>query len=131
MSLDEGLETRLVNRHLAPIQPLVPGGVHVHAHHVVARIGETGAGDETHVAGAEDGDAHELSSRGVRQKGFGSLKEGRTRLKRGGRRRSAWAQLSGFWPCVGLAASARRRLAAKSATFVAGACGDTALRVHT
>jgi hypothetical protein len=40
-------------------------------------------------------------------------------------------QASGFCPCVGLAASDRRRLAAKSATLAAGECGNSAFRVHT
>jgi hypothetical protein len=40
-------------------------------------------------------------------------------------------QATGFCPCVGLAASDRRRLAAKSATLAADEWGNSAFRVHT
>ena len=62
VALDECIEPRLVDRHLAALQPLDLGGVHVHADHVIAGIGQAGACHEAHVARAENGDAHELSS---------------------------------------------------------------------
>ena len=96
--------------------------VQVQAEHVVAGVREAGAGDETYVAGAENGYTHELSYP------KGSPRAAQAQRLQGTR---AAAQAMGFWPWLGLAASERRRLAAKSATFVAGACGDTALRVHT
>ena len=52
------------------------------------------------------------------------------RLKRAARNFTPHQAL-GFCPWVGLPASCRRRLAAKSATLAAGACGRTALRVQT
>ena len=62
IALDQGFKARLVNRHLAAIQALDLGRIHVHADHVIAGVRQAGAGDETHIAGAENGHAHELSS---------------------------------------------------------------------
>src|SRR2546430_9002482 len=50
-----------MNRHLTAAEALDLGRIHVHADHVIAGVREAGAGDETHVAGAENGHAHELS----------------------------------------------------------------------
>ena len=54
------VEARLVDRHLAPVEPLDPRGVDVHAEHVVARIGQARPGDQPDVARAEDRDFHEI-----------------------------------------------------------------------
>ena len=87
IALDESVQPRLVNRYLAALESLDLGRIHVHAHHVVAGIREAGASDETHVARAEDGDAHEVKIKFLRGKAEGgeTLKESHARLKRGGR----------------------------------------------
>ena len=43
----------------AAIQGLDLGRIHVHAQHLVAHLGQTGTGDQAHVAGAENGNAHQ------------------------------------------------------------------------
>ena len=46
----------LVDRDLAPLEPLHLLGVDVHAPHVAAELGKAGRGDQADVAGADDGD---------------------------------------------------------------------------
>ena len=53
-ALDHRLESGLVDRHLAALQPLDLGLIDVDAQHVVARVRETRTRDETHVAGSEN-----------------------------------------------------------------------------
>ena len=62
VALDEGIEPGLMNRYLAALECLDLGGIDVDADHVVTGIGEAGPRHETHVAGAKNGDAQELSS---------------------------------------------------------------------
>jgi hypothetical protein len=49
---------RLVDRDLAALQQLDLALVDVEAQHVVADVGEAGAGDEADVAGSDDADLH-------------------------------------------------------------------------
>ncbi len=58
IALDERIEPGLVDGHLALVQALDLAGVDIDADDVIARLGEAGARDEAHVAGAEDGDSH-------------------------------------------------------------------------
>ncbi len=55
---DHRLEAGLVDRHAALIQDLDLARVDVEAQHVVADLGETGAGDEPDVAGPDHRDFH-------------------------------------------------------------------------
>ncbi len=59
---DERVESGLVNRDLAALQALDLGGVDVDADHVIAGIGQARTGHQPHVARAENGHPHELSS---------------------------------------------------------------------
>ncbi len=56
------LESRLEDRHAARVELRDLGGIEIEAQHVVADFGQTGAGDETHIAGADDGDFHSMPS---------------------------------------------------------------------
>ena len=63
-------QARLVDRDLALLQALDLGRDLVDADHVVAALGEAGAGDQADVSGADDCDFHEpslflASSRGI------------------------------------------------------------------
>ena len=58
ITFNDYIEAWLVNRNLAPIEALNFTGVYVDANHVVASIGQTSPGDEAHVAGAENRNAH-------------------------------------------------------------------------
>ncbi len=58
IALDQGVQAGLVNRDLAPIQPLDLARIDVHANDMVARIGQAGPGDEAHVARAEYSYSH-------------------------------------------------------------------------
>jgi hypothetical protein len=55
VAFDVRLEARLVDRDLAVIEARDLVCVDVDANHVIAHFGHAGAGDEAHVAGAEDG----------------------------------------------------------------------------
>ena len=55
---DHRLEPRLVDRHAAVVEDRDLARVDVEAQHVVADLGEAGAGDETDVAGADHRDLH-------------------------------------------------------------------------
>lgn len=57
-TLDDGVQTRLVDRYAAVVEQVDLLGVHVQADHVMAHVGETGAGHQADVAGADDGDSH-------------------------------------------------------------------------
>ena len=56
------LQARLEDRDLARVELLDLVLVEVEAEHVVARVGEAGAGDQADVAGADDGDVHGVRS---------------------------------------------------------------------
>ncbi len=60
VALDERFEPRLVNRNFAAFEQGDFCGIDVEAHHVVAEFGETCAGNEPDVAGADDGYFHAL-----------------------------------------------------------------------
>src|SRR5256885_1136241 len=55
---DHLLQARLVDGHAAGVEQLDLARVLVDAHHVVAAVGEAGAGDQADVAGADDRDPH-------------------------------------------------------------------------
>ena len=48
----------LINGHAAAVEQVNLGLVKVEAKHVVAQVGQAGAGDQAYVAGADDGDVH-------------------------------------------------------------------------
>ena len=54
----EAIEARLVDRDLAPAEPLDLSGFLVDARHVVPELCEAGSGHQSHVAGTDHGDAH-------------------------------------------------------------------------
>jgi hypothetical protein len=54
-------QARLVDGDLAVVEDADLLGVHVQADHMVAHLGQTGAGDQADVAGADGGDFHSLS----------------------------------------------------------------------
>ena len=56
--LDQRIETRLVDRRLAALEPLDLALVDVDAQHVVAGLGKARAGDQAHVTRTEYGDSH-------------------------------------------------------------------------
>ena len=58
---DHGVQAGLVDRHAARLKQRDLGGVHVQADNVVPHIGEAGARDEAHIAGADDGDFHQAA----------------------------------------------------------------------
>ena len=58
VALDQRVEAGLVDRHAARVQHRDLRGVDVEAQHVVADLGETGAGDEADVPGADHRDLH-------------------------------------------------------------------------
>ena len=58
IGLDQRLEPRLPDRHPAGVQAVDLGLVLVDAGHVMAEIGEAGAGHEPDIAGADHRDAH-------------------------------------------------------------------------
>src|SRR3546814_4572758 len=58
VALDQALQPGLEDRDLARLQPLDLGGVLVDAADVDAELGETCAGDEADIAGADHGNAH-------------------------------------------------------------------------
>jgi hypothetical protein len=62
IALDERIEPGLMDRHLPALQPLDFPRIDVHANHVIAGIGQACPAHQTHIARAEDRDAHELSS---------------------------------------------------------------------
>ena len=62
VALDQLGQARLVDRHLAAVEHVDLLLVAVDAGHVVAALGEAGAGDQADVAGANDGDFHERSA---------------------------------------------------------------------
>ena len=62
LSRDHLGEARLVDRDLAAVEPVDLGLVDVDAGHVVAAVGEAGAGDQADVAGANDCDFHGTNS---------------------------------------------------------------------
>ena len=61
VALDQRIQPGLVDRNLAAVQPLDLAGIDIDTDDMVARIRQTGAGDQADVAGAENRDAH-LSS---------------------------------------------------------------------
>ena len=56
--LQQLIESRLIDRRLAALEHLDLPLVDVHAQDVVTDLGETSAGDQSHVTGAEDGETH-------------------------------------------------------------------------
>ena len=62
VALDQRIEPGLVNGDLAAIQTLDLACVDVDTNDMIARIGQAGARDEAHVAGAENGYTHSVSS---------------------------------------------------------------------
>jgi hypothetical protein len=62
-------QPRLVDRHAAGFENADLLGIEVEAEHVVADIGEAGAGNQADVAGADHGDFHAGSSPGERNGG--------------------------------------------------------------
>lgn len=54
------VEARFVNGDFATLKHGHLARVHVHAQHIVADLGETGAGDQPNITGAEEGDFHVL-----------------------------------------------------------------------
>ena len=58
VAFDESVEARLVDGNLAAVQALDLSRVDIDADHMVAGVSETGAGDEAHIAGAENSNAH-------------------------------------------------------------------------
>ena len=58
ISLHHRFESRLVKGNLALLQTGGLALIHIDAKHMVAGIGKASAGDQAHVAGAEDGDPH-------------------------------------------------------------------------
>jgi hypothetical protein len=62
VALDQPVEPGLEDRHLAALQRLDLAGVLVDAGHVVAEVGEAGAGDQAHIARADHRYAHSQSS---------------------------------------------------------------------
>ncbi len=63
---DDFLQARLVDRNPAVVQDLDLAGIDVEAKHVVPDFREARAGDETDVAGADDGDFHKCSGESFR-----------------------------------------------------------------
>ena len=59
---NQRLEARFVDRDFAARQRGHLLLIHIHADDVVAGIGKTGTGDQAHIAGAENRNAHEKSS---------------------------------------------------------------------
>ena len=55
---DQCLQPGLVDRDAAGLEQLDLGLVHVQAQHVVAEVGQAGAGHEADIAGSDDGDFH-------------------------------------------------------------------------
>src|SRR5204863_3232760 len=55
------LETGFVDRDHAAVQAFDLRRVDVHAHHLVADLCQAGAGDQSYVTGAEDGDSHQFT----------------------------------------------------------------------
>jgi hypothetical protein len=58
VGLDQFAQAGLVDGHAAVVEDGDLGGVDVEAADAVAEVGQTGAGDEADVAGADDGDVH-------------------------------------------------------------------------
>jgi len=58
IAFNHHVEAWLVNRNLAPIEALNFAGINVDADHVVAGVCQTSPGNEAHVAGAENRNAH-------------------------------------------------------------------------
>jgi len=58
IALDQGVEAGLVDGYFATVKPLDLARIHIDADHMVARISKTGTGDEAHIAGAENRNAH-------------------------------------------------------------------------
>src|SRR5688572_7036563 len=71
VALHDGLEPRLEDRDFAAVQARDLALVDVETEHVVAGVREAGAGDETDIAGADDGDVHGVrSNSSVRRGGY-------------------------------------------------------------
>ena len=66
VAADHRLEAGLVDRHAAALQHVDLARVDVEAQHVVADLGEAGAGDEPDVAGADHRDLHAAISEAMR-----------------------------------------------------------------
>ena len=62
VALDERVEPGLVDRDFAALQALDLARIDVHAHDVVAGVGQAGPRHQAHVAGAENRHSHYLSS---------------------------------------------------------------------
>ena len=58
---DHGVQAGLVDRHAAGLEQGDLGRVHVQADDLVPHIGEAGARNEAHIAGADDGDFHQAA----------------------------------------------------------------------
>ena len=60
--MHQRLQPRLVDGDVALLQAPHLVDIHVHAHDMVAHVGQASAADEPYVAGAENGDLHESDS---------------------------------------------------------------------
>ena len=58
VALDQPVESRLVDRHFAALEPCNLLRIDIHADDVITRVGQAGARNQTDVAGAEDRHAH-------------------------------------------------------------------------
>src|SRR6185312_16245195 len=56
----DGFETRFVDRDVAVPEALHLGGVDIDAEHVIAHLGQAGAGNQPHIACTEDRYLHHL-----------------------------------------------------------------------
>ena len=62
MLLQQRFEPVLVNRRIAGVDAIDLARVDVHTDALMADLGEAHARDQAHIAGADDGDAHQASS---------------------------------------------------------------------
>ena len=62
---EEHIEVRLIDGHLTVLHLVHLGGVDVHAHDVIAGLGETGPGDQADVSGADYCDVHAVLGSGT------------------------------------------------------------------
>ena len=58
VALDQLFQAGFIDRHVAGIEHRDLGRIQVQAQHVVAYVRQAGAGDEAHIAGADNGDVH-------------------------------------------------------------------------
>src|SRR4029077_20023613 len=84
---DHIVEARLIDRHLTAFQRGDLRPVPVDADHLMAEIGETGAGNKADIAGADHGDAHGSSVMKVTNR---SRSKPRLHSKRRPQWREAW-----------------------------------------